>query len=532
MIQERNINVDMFIEDVIENNSLATGRASQSIIDNISLNPSLCIPFFLRLIEGGLPDRKLEALFLLIDESFSRISYGIDRGDSDAIDLQKSLQDEINNNLAKLPSEMVFQINNILYDSNLSININETSFQQSFDKNIKGTGKHITPKLPELIEKIRRETPFKTTFELFELILKQIQMMPLSMQLGIVYEMAFTTKPLSHEMTVLMLLHPKEPVRITISNYIAELADEIPFTSVDLRRLILIRNWVANKEKSNIDYIINSIKKRLLTPAPSKPHRILKIMASAIDGAGASSIMFEVKDSSCRKTAGLLTKIGLGIKDCWVQNKTPKNYLDNIIEENSDAMNVPFKEVSLAYLTKVIKHFISENLKVNTVPPALLIETAELLNTKEWNPEDLFLKEELSRLKPKYTNLLDNNKLDVHLQESENWYYKYNFSSYWFECGDVAERSVRDGLAKLNKKDISLAGYSIAKELMKHFSEKWSITLLITLLWMRSKKIDKNNIIIFSILYSINEGTPLEEIPLIQKIAMETSKVVHHKIGI
>ena len=59
---------------------------------------------------------------------------------------------------------------------------------------------------PELVEKIRRESHFKTTFDLFELFISQTQSLPLDYQIGLACEMAAASKPSTHEMAILMLI--------------------------------------------------------------------------------------------------------------------------------------------------------------------------------------------------------------------------------------------------------------------------------------------------------------------------------------
>jgi len=297
------------------------------------------------------------------------------------------------------------------------------------------------PAFPELLERLRREQGFKNAFELYELIVPQIQLLPAMKQLAIIAEMAHAKKAIAHEVAVLMLLHPKLAVRWQVANLLYNLSDVQVFTPVDLRRLIMIRNWVLPEERDDIDQLIAHLRKNKLSPAPYPLAKISKLVGSSMDGAGVALIVMEFKRNNQRQVAGFLIKIGVGIRDAWVMNKAPKHYFDEVIKAHEER-SVPNKPVSPVYVNKIVQHFLSESLKSKEIPEPGFLQIAEIFGADNWRSQPLSWSTEISRLREKYADNLTAVFIDASLQRSGHWHLTQEMARYWFETGKIAEQYV------------------------------------------------------------------------------------------
>ena len=467
-------------------------------------------------------DRKTKILYRLIDESLSQIRYRVDRKDEKGFALLAEVQEVLTDIFPTLPSTARFSLNQIIFDSKLPFDIDE---HFSYDSNTEEKGHiDIMPQLPELLENLRREKVFKTSFELYELILPQIQLMPAITQLSVIAEMANSKKPIAHELAVLMLLHPKHEIRKNVSEVLHRFSDDQIFTPVDLRRLIMIRNWVPVDERKGIDEIISHLRKNKLSPAPYGIAKLSKLFGSSMDGAGVLSIMMESKKNNQRKIAVFLLKIGVGIRDPWVMNKAPKGYFDQIIKEQ-DSKSLLTKPVSKSYVNKVVQHFLSESIKNEIVPEAMFIEIAELFGANNWQPQPLSFTDEVSRLENIYKDKLTEKLIKDSLQRSGTWHLHKDITKSWFESGDLVEEALVEA-TKRHEEDQSQSLETIVTEcLMSRCIDKWKVILLVTCLWMRSKEEHNLCYDLFTVLHCLANETIPSRIPLICNIAAQSTAV-------
>lgn len=497
----------------------------QELSDEISLRPEWGIELIecLKYEQDEKNEKRLNVIYRLIEESFSQILYSIDRKDTKGQFLLHHVQEKINEMMPSLSFDVRFRLNYIIFNSKLPLEIDQSNEQYLGDAD--NINLDIMPRLPELLDQLRRENKFKTSFELCELILPHIMSMPTDEQLSLIIEMAQSKKPIVHEVSVLMLLHPKAMIRKIIANVLYRSVSTEIFTPIDLRRIILIRNWVPTDERKGIDTIISHLRRKNLSPAPYMRSKIAKIVASSMDGAGAAFIMFETKTTQQRKVAAFVIKVDVGIRDPWVMSKAPKNYFDNLVQDKSDN-EIPLKRVSKAYVDRMVQHFLEETIKNEGIPEASFIEVAELFGANNWQPQSLSWLVEINRLRNAYKDQLSDSKIKDSLHRSGHWHLDQSISKSWFETGDVAMKSLNESTSEHNQNSTHSLETIATRCLMSKCLDKWKDIFLITCLWMRSKKEHELCADLFTILHCLDENMDLSEIPLLCNVTAQTMATV------
>lgn len=514
--------VDLLINDIYEHSISNPDTLPERIKEKIALRPELTIDF-LDLLQGWqLPinDKRTNILFNLLDEGLCVIRYSTDRQDAKGVALQVKIQEYLSNHLNRLPLELRMRVNQIVFDSKLPIEleVNEDDFTGNMVEQA-----DITPRLPELLEQLRREKVFRNAFELYELLLPQIQLEPAAAQIALIAELAYSKKAVAHEVAVLMLLHPKVIIRKQVATLLYKLSDKNTFTPIDLRRLIIIRNWVPIEERGSIDRLIKHLRKNNLSPAPYGLSKVSSLVGSSMDGAGVVCIMMEAKKAGQRQAAGFLMKLGVGIREPWVLNKAPKNYIENILEEQSKSSgSLLSKSVSKKYVNKIVQHFLSVSIKSGVLPEPQFIQIAEIFGADNWQPQELLYSAEVEQLREKYATSLKDELITESLKRSGRWSSSNNLIHSWFETGDIASNAIIEA-TKEHEIDQSPSLEAITTNcLMKKCLEKWKMIFLITCLWMRTKNMDERGFDLMVILHNIDQDVSPSEIPLLCNIAGQT----------
>lgn len=511
--------VETLIEEVEHHwsyNDAAT--LPQNVIDEISVRPEWTIDLVLQLkrCDPVTNERHSEILLSLINESLYQIRYGLDRKDKKATLLLDETQEILNQVIGFLPEKFKIALNEIIFDAKLPIEIQLEEDNNEYEPKI-----DIAPRLPELLEQLRREKVCKNAFELYEFMLSQIYSKPSMVQLSIIAELAHSKKLIAHEVAVLMLLHPKPLIRKKVAFLLYELSDECVFTPVDLRRLIMLRNWVPVDERGNLDTLIAHLRKNKLSPAPYPPAKLSRLVGSSMDGAGVSCIVAEFKKNNQRQVGGFLVKIDVGIRDPWIMHKAPKHYLNQMLEEQKKN-GLPMKPVSVAYVNKIVQHFLSVSLKSNLVPEPTFIQMAEMFGATDWQPQPMTWSDEINRLREKCSDCLSESFIIASLQCSGDWHLKQDIANSWFETGEIAEQAFIEAKNK-HATDTSQSLKDVGvKCLMDKCLEKWKTIFLVTCLWMRSKERHQYCNDLFTVLHCLDENWTPSSIPLICNVTTQT----------
>jgi hypothetical protein len=150
-----------------------------------------------------------------------------------------------------------------------------------------------------------------------------------------------------------------------------------------LRRMIALRNWVAEADRPALDRAIKASKKKVAC-AGWPAAKVLTAYASGYDGAGAQSVFIIAGQGRKRAFAALLFKQDIGVRDAWVDHGAQAE-IDAKLQALE--MQMDLLPVSLEYIAVATRHFLGVSVRAGAMPPYGLLEVAELAGLTNVNPE-------------------------------------------------------------------------------------------------------------------------------------------------
>jgi len=193
------------------------------------------------------------------------------------------------------------------------------------------------------------------------------------------------------DVVVLALLHPNASARALIAELLGEGQFHFEFNSIDLRRMITLRNWVLKSERPAIDLLIKNCRKEKVICAPMPTHEIIKLRATSFDGSGCQFISFITKSEDGKiHMGGFVLKENLGICEPWVSPDIPlKVAQKSFIKRKKDIQVYP---TTLEYVQQVVSDFLYTNISNNKIVDFCFLAVVECLGLSS-TPQQLNIKE-------------------------------------------------------------------------------------------------------------------------------------------
>ncbi|HHT0592859.1 TPA: hypothetical protein ACTXXA_001049 [Legionella anisa] len=326
------------------------------------------------------------------------------------------------------------------------------------------------------------------------------------------------------DIALLILLHPKAEVREIAVHTLDQIIRVVTLSSISLSRLQTIKYWYPKHYHELFDTWIKIQRKRGVVFAPEPEVAKAVIRATEIDGTGSQGIFLHVRKHRKNRLCGLLLKYELGLKDAWitpsVSAKDVKNYYTQAFDEN-----VTLREVDLSYFTMMVEHFLTVTIEKGEIPNVQFLEIQELLGMR-LRPVKLdidYLFEQLSIQVTPFTQEV----ISESLRRTKSWLKTKSFTESWYLENPLIDKIVNhnssfvDGIRVCRMEEAMDAVFSEEMELHR---DKWQFHFLWVSLWMKAK--EKRNEKMwrdsFLIAYTIHDGTPLKEIPVMQEICRQT----------
>ncbi|KTC92062.1 hypothetical protein [Legionella cincinnatiensis] len=326
------------------------------------------------------------------------------------------------------------------------------------------------------------------------------------------------------DIALLILLHPKAEVREIAIATMGQVIDRVTLTSISLSRLQTIKYWYPENYHSLFDSWIKVQRRKgvVFAPEPEMTHAIIR--ATEVDGSGSQGVFLHLRKTRKNRLCGLLLKYELGLKDAWItpaiSSKDVKDYYKQAFDEN-----VTLREVDLSYFTMIVEHFLAVTVEHGEIPNIYFLEIQELLGIR-LRPQKLDLEYLFGQLGIQITPFTQE-VIKESLQRSKSWLKSKSFTESWYLENPLIDKIVNhnssfvDGIRVCRMKEAMDAVFSEEMELHR---AKWQFHFLWVALWMKAK--EKRNEKIwrdsFLIAYSIHEGVPLKEIPVMQEICRQT----------
>ncbi|ARB92550.1 hypothetical protein [Legionella longbeachae] len=326
------------------------------------------------------------------------------------------------------------------------------------------------------------------------------------------------------DIALLILLHPKADVREIAIETMGQVMDIVTLTSISLSRLQTVKYWYPDNYHPLFDSWIKIQRKKgvVFAPEPEPGHSTIR--ATEVDGTGSQGIFLHIGSGRKNRLCGLLLKYDLGLKDAWItpaiSSKDVKDYYKQAFDEN-----VTLREVDLSYFTMIVEHFLAVTVEHGEIPSVHFLEIQELLGIR-LRPQKLDMDYLFEQLGVQITPFTQET-INESLQRSKSWLKSKSFTESWYLENPIIDKIVNhnssfvDGIRVCRMKEAMDAVFSEEMELHR---VKWQFHFLWVALWMKAK--EKRNEKIwrdsFLIAYSIHEGVPLREIPVMQEICRQT----------
>lgn len=326
------------------------------------------------------------------------------------------------------------------------------------------------------------------------------------------------------DIALLTLLHPKAEVREIVVTTLDHLMDQVTLTSISLSRLQTIKHWYPESYQPFFERWIKIQRKKGVVFEPEPKLATLFIKATEVDGTGSQGVFIHVRNKRKNRLCGLLFKYGLGIKDAWI---TPFISTEEVTDYYRQAFeeSVTLREVDSVYLQMMVEHFLAVTVELGDVPHLHFLEIQELLGIR-LRPQKIdidYVFETLSvQIVPFTQDVITHS-----LQRSKSWLKSKQFTESWYLENALVDKIVNhnssfvDGVKVCRLEDAMDAVFSEEMELNR---EKWQFHFLWIALWVKAKE-KKNEKVwqdSFLIAYTIHDGQPLKDIPVMKEICHQT----------
>jgi hypothetical protein len=358
-------------------------------------------------------------------------------------------------------------------------------------------------------------------FEVVDSLKGSGAMLPAALRSFLATELALSPHAVLREAVPLLLLDDDSAVRVAAAGALEQTAHPETLSSDALRRAITIRNWIPAADRPALDAAIRKARiAGVEIGAWPAPVRDLELYASSVDGSGAQSILGVSRTGKKGLFAGLLLRHGTGVVDGWVDQDMARGKVAKLLREAQ--MGAPIVRVGKAFLDSMVEHAIAASVEQDAVPPAPLMELAELLGGAEWKDRRIDIAAEADRL---FAALDPAERTPEGIESAFarglEWMVDDEVLGSWFEDGPQVQKA----LAKLPRTDRTGMMAVVMSDILPDKRAEWTERFLMVALWsqaatdaaQRSKAAD-----LVQVAHALAGDAPLETIPAMELIADQT----------
>ncbi|CAM2009722.1 hypothetical protein [Acanthopleuribacter pedis] len=346
------------------------------------------------------------------------------------------------------------------------------------------SGRDSIEEMEAILEDMERQG-FDDPFVLVELFLPQLRLIPPEGQLQILSFLAGYRNPVIREIVGLMCLHHDSEVRVLVPDILTQAAHDGMVSPVTFRRLITMRNWLPEEQRSPLDATIKSLRRGGLSPEPSEKGQLVSVYASLIDGSGSQGLWLVIQQKDQVMLANLLLKQGLGVQDVWC------SYFDSQadLKQELDMVKnqIIYYKVDPGYLDLVLQAHIAEGFEHDAVPPTGLMLVAETLGHTDWGAQVQEAGELIEMFHEHMPKTYRNPKRWPTLaNQNREWLMRSGLHETWFDDDEAVENVL---FAKIGEPQTWLQDLDVTAEvLIQHIFEprrrQWMNRFLWTGIWL------------------------------------------------
>jgi hypothetical protein len=338
-------------------------------------------------------------------------------------------------------------------------------------------------------------------------------------------ELALSPHPVLRDAVPVMLLDEDSTVRKDAAGALEQTARADTLSPDALRRAIALRNWIPAGDRPALDAAIR--KARLAgveIGAWPVPWPDLEFYASIVDGSGAQSIFAVSRLGKKGLFAGVLLRFGAGVIDTWIDPDLSRGKINKMLREAQ--MSAACTRVDKAFVDTMVQHAIGTSVAQDAVPPALLLELAEILGGTEWKDRRLDVAAEAERL----FEALDPGErspeaVEAGLESGLDRVAKDEMFATWFEDGPQVQKA----LAKLPRTDQVGMIAVVMNDILPDKRAEWAERFLVMAMWCQAATEAKHRAKARDLVLVANAlvgDEPIGAIPAMAGIALNTTRAM------
>lgn len=407
---------------------------------------------------------------------------------------------------------------NVFYESKLELNANLQAAYLNKLSDVEPQQWQDSTTL-EAIQQLIHELQDLSIFEVTEHFFAQSYAMPADFYGELLLDLLQVEK--GSEIAVLSLLHPKNDIRETVCEVLNDAIDHIELSPQSLSHIQAIQRWYPIEKRAMFDSWMKAQRKKGVIFEPLKPQSSYSLQASEIDGNFAQGLFIQTAEP---RLCGILCQFEKGIKDVWLTPLLPDEMLKQYTNE-AFQNSITLRPIDQDYLQRIVNHSLYLNIQNGETPNLYLLEIQEILGLL-FEPKAIDVEELINELALQIIPF-NMSEREESFKRSKAWVKNKKFTESWFEEGPEIDKmvnqccSIKEGIKIC---DFKMASALIFETIFEKQRSRWRFHFLCLALWLKSKakKNEKAWIDSFYIAYSIDQGMPLKDIPIMEDIGFQT----------
>jgi hypothetical protein len=320
-------------------------------------------------------------------------------------------------------------------------------------------------------------------------------------------------------LAVLFLLDADSVARRAVAQALARVAASL--SPIDVRRLIAMRNWRPENERSEVDAVIRAARAAGIDCAQWEAESVEAILASAIDGVAAQGFLIISPAGRKKRVSSILTKNG--IADAWSGEPESRRQIEASLA--GAGMDAPMISVSRSYLDRTVAHHLAVSTEKGRAPPFGLLQVAETIGGADWRPARIAFADLLAELMadvPK--TMCEPSAVASLLRNSDKLPGLAGIAQCWFEDDPQAALAAKQARGR-NRAQV--AAYLLQSVIARR-RDRWAEMFVRTAAWMREAPEDAGlcGHELAIVAKSLADGRDMNEIALMRGIAQRTIEVL------
>ena len=340
---------------------------------------------------------------------------------------------------------------------------------------------------------------------------------PESSRAGIAAAVLAAPDPALREAAIGWLLDEGPAPRRDVANLLEHAAAAGLVSGTMLRRMITLRNWVPDGDRSALDAAIRARRQKGVECAASKTAEVKDVIASGVDGSGAQSVFILIKEGRKHAVASLLLKQGIGVRDAWVRSGLTKSDAEMFLSRVEIELDIYDSTMDFVHLA--LAHFLAVNRASGVMPPFGLVDFVERTGLTAVNPDTVSVEGLVARLADDIpARRMMPSAVAKSIKRSADWDANFTFLDTWFE-DDGAVDALLDGKRLAAKRRAAL----LLAEFLPARRARWAEILAWTALTLKHDELMADSWIDLALVARELLGDrPLADIPFMAYVAAMT----------